>query len=746
MTVETGHFAVLRRSFGAISDDQRVQAVIIAFCFGALLEALAGFGTPVAITAVMLIALGFKPIKAASVALVANTAPVAFGAIATPIITLGRRTELPKDDLGAMVGRQTPFLALIVPLILVYMVDGRRGVRQTWPVALIGGATFAVGQFAVLELLLGRAHRHRGLAARHRLDRRASCACGRPAEPLRRRRRPGASPRPAVAGGSVHDPGHRARDRAARRPRTATPRADVVRAYAPYLIIIAVFSIAQIPAVKDALAESPWTTTFDWPGLDVVTPDGEAVSSITFNFNWLPATGTLMLISGLHHDGRARRLARPERSATFVKTLDQLKWAILTVAAVLGARLRDEPVRPDGDARALGRGRRRRLRLPVRADRLARRGRDRLGHLVQRALRRAPGDRGARTPGISQTLLAAANSSGGVLGKMISPQNLAIGAAAVGMAGQEGDLFRKVLGWSLVLVLHHVRARLPPVHARSSIGWSCSERRRRTRLWRGSAAERRTDPTPWTWARSWPSGGRARRRARDHPRAPAAHLRVGRAAPVRRHARRGGAARLRRGGAGAWWPPATARASPGWRAAPGRACRAGRCRWPTACSSRSRACAACSRWTCRTSAWWSSPGVTNVAVSQAVGPTHFYPPDPSSQIVCTIGGNVAENSGGAHCFKYGFTTNYVTGLELVLPDGTLVAARRQGARPAGARPDRRVRGLRGHARRGHEDLAARGARARGGAHARGVLRLDHRRPARSSRRSCPAGSCRAPSR
>ena len=147
MTVETGYFAVLRRSFGAISNDQRVQAVIIAFCFGALLEALAGFGTPVAITAVMLIALGFKPIKAASVALVANTAPVAFGAIAIPIVTLAEITGLPKEDLGAMVGRQTPFLALVVPLILIGMVDGARGIRQTWPVAVVGGLVFAVGQY-----------------------------------------------------------------------------------------------------------------------------------------------------------------------------------------------------------------------------------------------------------------------------------------------------------------------------------------------------------------------------------------------------------------------------------------------------------------------------------------------------------------------------------------------------------------------------------------------------------------------
>ena len=122
--------------------------MIIAFCFGALLEALAGFGTPVAITSVMLIALGFKPIKAASVALVANTAPVAFGAIAIPIVTLSDITGLDKEDLGAMVGRQTPFLALIVPLILIGMVDGARGIRQTWPVAVVGGLAFAIGQFA----------------------------------------------------------------------------------------------------------------------------------------------------------------------------------------------------------------------------------------------------------------------------------------------------------------------------------------------------------------------------------------------------------------------------------------------------------------------------------------------------------------------------------------------------------------------------------------------------------------------
>src|SRR3954467_8676747 len=144
LTVETGRFDVMRRAMGSVSEDARVQAVLIAFCFGALLEALAGFGTPVAITAVMLIALGFKPVKAAALALVADTAPVAFGAIAIPIVTLSEITGLDKQDLGSMVGRQTPLVALIVPFILVFIVDGMRGVRQTWPVVFVGAASFAV--------------------------------------------------------------------------------------------------------------------------------------------------------------------------------------------------------------------------------------------------------------------------------------------------------------------------------------------------------------------------------------------------------------------------------------------------------------------------------------------------------------------------------------------------------------------------------------------------------------------------
>src|SRR3954469_16314767 len=259
MTERTGHFAVLRRSFTSISDDQRVQAVIIAFSFGALIEALAGFGAPVAITAAMLMALGFRPIKAAAVALVANTAPVAFGAIATPIITLSEVSTLPKDDLGAMVGRQTPFLALIVPLILIGMVDGRRGIRQTWPAAIVGGSAFAIGQFAcsnylsveltdIVASLLSAGALVMFLRA------------WQPAEPLQMDRftRGG----PAIAGAATADAVHE-REVQRRSDDARDTRSDVIAAYAPYVIIIAVLSLAQWGPIKDALGNA--TKNIDWP-------------------------------------------------------------------------------------------------------------------------------------------------------------------------------------------------------------------------------------------------------------------------------------------------------------------------------------------------------------------------------------------------------------------------------------------------------------------------------------------------
>ena len=444
MTVVSGHFAVLRRSFATVSDDQRIQAVIIAFCFGALLEALAGFGTPVAICSVMLIALGFKPIKAAAVALVANTAPVAFGAIAIPIVTLAEITGLPKEDLGAMVGRQTPVLALFVPLILVGMVDGMRGVRAVWPAAVVAGFTFAIGQFVCSNYIsVELTDIVASLLAVGAVV--ALLRVWQPGEPLLGDSEGGTARGPAIAGASTSDPAFEADIKGRGKDSTR----EVLLSYAPYLVIIAIFSLAQFGPIKDLL-DKP-TQEFAWPGLNVTNPDGEELSSLTYNFNWLNAAGTLLLVAGFITMALLK-LSPARALKAYVDTLDQLKWAILTVAAVLALAY---VMNQSGQTTTLGlwaagAGGIFAFISPIIGWLgVAVTGSDTSSNSLFGALQVAA----AKESGLSPTLLAAANSSGGVMGKMISPQNLAIGAAAVGMAGQEGDLFRQVLKWSLVLLL-----------------------------------------------------------------------------------------------------------------------------------------------------------------------------------------------------------------------------------------------------------------------------------------------------
>jgi lactate permease len=443
LTRETGHFAILRRSFSRVSADQRVQAVIIAFSFGALMEALAGFGTPVAICSVMLVALGFKPIKGATVALVANTAPVAFGAIAIPIVTLAQITGLPKHDLGSMVGRQTPFLALIVPLILVAIVDGRRGIRQAWPAALTGGLAFAVLQFATSNFIsveLTDIVASLGSAAAVV----ALLRVWQPAEPLRGRV---PARRPAIAGASTHAPAleHEVREREQR----GDPPREVVRAYAPYLIIIAVLGIAQIGAIHSALGSA--TKEFSWPGLHVLNSKGEAPKSATFKFDYLQAAGTLLLISGLLTMAVLR--VKPGRALrVYGATVHQLRWAIVTVMSVLSLayvmNLSGQTITLGTWAAGAG-GFFAFLSPLIGWLGTAVTGSDTSSNSLFGLLQVTA----AKKASIDPLLLAASNSSGGVVAKMISPQNLAIGAAAVGMAGQEGELFRKVIGWSLLLLL-----------------------------------------------------------------------------------------------------------------------------------------------------------------------------------------------------------------------------------------------------------------------------------------------------
>jgi lactate permease len=437
MTVETGHFDVLRRTFARVSDDQRIQAIIIAFSFGALLEALAGFGTPVAITSVMLIAIGFKPLKAAVVALVANTAPVAFGAMATPIITLGGVTHMSSDDLGAMVGRQTPILAVFVPLVLVLIVDGRRGVRQTWLPALAAGVSFGLAQwltsnhlsvpltdvvaalFSVVVLV--------GLLR-----------VWQPGETL------GGEPAPVIAGGAADEPTPEFAGRVAH----PDARGEVVRAWAPYAIIIAIFVLAQIDPIKGWI-DRP-TRVVNWPGLHITGASGKVSTLPQFKINWLSAAGTLLLISGVL-TAIALKVSAGRALRAYGATLVQLRWAIVTVMAVLGLAY---VMNGSGQTITLGTwmagtGGFFAFLSPVLGWLgTAVTGSDTSSNSLFGALQVAA----AGKADLSPLLMAASNSSGGVLGKMVSPQNLAIAAAAVGMDGKEGDIFRRVILWSLVFL------------------------------------------------------------------------------------------------------------------------------------------------------------------------------------------------------------------------------------------------------------------------------------------------------
>ncbi|MEK0153448.1 L-lactate permease [Arthrobacter oryzae] len=473
LTVATPWFDALGRTIRSISNDLRILAILIAFCFGALLESLAGFGAPVAITAAMLMAAGMKPLKSAIVSLLANTAPVAFGAMAAPIIALNGVTGLPLQDLSSMAGRQTPFIALIVPLLLVFIVDGKRGLKQTWPVALVAGAVFGIFQFITSNyfaveltdvvaavatiaavLLMLRFWQPREIIEMSGQGNDS----GEPGEelsfgPAQSRqasaRRYGSEREPASA--SVTEAVS-----AAATTRVMTPiniqrpaTREIWMAVAPYLIIMTIFSVAQIPLVKNWLSVVG-SVSFAWPGLDVVDADGKHVAAQKFKFDHLKATGTLLLISGIITMA-LYRIPAISGLRIYWETLKQLRWTIITVTAVLALSF---VMNLSGQTTSLG------LALASAGGffavlspvigwiGVALTGSDTSSNSLFGQLQVAA----AEQTGLPPVLMAAANSSAGVMGKMLSLQNLAVASAAVGLEGAESTLFRKLLGWSLALL------------------------------------------------------------------------------------------------------------------------------------------------------------------------------------------------------------------------------------------------------------------------------------------------------
>lgn len=470
LTVVSGRFEDLRRTFAMVSDDPRIQAVIIAFCFGGLLEALAGFGAPVAISGMMLLALGIRPLRAAITVLLANTAPVAFGALAIPIIVAGNLTDIPVDEIGAIVGRQTPILAMFVPLLLIGVIDGWRGMREVWPAALVTGGSFALAQFlssnyfsveltdvvaALVALgatvLFLRVWTPRGTESA--IDR----ITGDDTLPaaLRGPAASGGSGGPAPAsGGTKSSTTTTVADEAsvAAVSGTRPTGREVWMALFPYLLVVVVFAVAKlIEPVKQLLAAP--TFGISWPGLDqqILTPTGDPVAAV-YSVPLLETPGTLIFLSGVVV-AIVYKVPTSTAAKELAMTFYRLRFAILTVASVLALAF---VMNASAQTVALGTwiagvaG----LAFPFIAPVLgwigvAVTGSDTSANALFATLQQAAAIEIGADPG----LLVAANTTGGVVGKMISPQNLVIAAAAVGLAGQEAQIFRKVLPWSLGLLV-----------------------------------------------------------------------------------------------------------------------------------------------------------------------------------------------------------------------------------------------------------------------------------------------------
>lgn len=457
MTLYSGAFDRIQSSLRSLSDDTGVQAILIAFSLGSLLEALAGFGTPVAIAASLLVGLGVPGVRAVCAALIGNTAPAAFGAMGSPVLTLARVTGEPTHDLAGLIGRQTPLLSLVVPFVIVWFVGGAAGIRRTWPVALIAGVTYGLGQFLsanflTVELTDIVAASVSLLAVWLLFLRRGA------ARPAGQRMPAASSPGVRVgtggsdtsallhAAGPPLDEGKRQvkEEETGKEPPHARPR-DLL----PYLLVIAVFLLFQLPPFPGVVE---WATfTFHWPGLHVIDAGGKPSPLAEFSLQ-LGSGGTLILAAGIV-SAAILRITPTRALRIYGETLRQLRYAVVTVSSVLALAY---VMNLSGQATVLGRA------LALSSGTavaflapaigwlgVAITGSDTSANALFGGLDVAA----AHRTGLSVNLLAAANDSGGTLGKAVSPQNLAIAVATTGLEGSEAEILKKVVGWSLLLLL-----------------------------------------------------------------------------------------------------------------------------------------------------------------------------------------------------------------------------------------------------------------------------------------------------
>ncbi|END4187425.1 glycolate permease GlcA [Escherichia coli] len=446
LTVASGQFDIIRSSVISITDDQRLQVLLIGFSFGALLEGAAGFGAPVAITGALLVGLGFKPLYAAGLCLIANTAPVAFGALGVPILVAGQVTGIDPFDIGAMAGRQLPFLSVLVPFWLVAMMDGWKGVKETWPAALVAGGSFAVTQFFtsnyigpelpdITSALVSIVSLSLFLKVWRPKNTETAISMGQSAGAMVVNKPSSGGPVP-----SEYRLG------------------QIIRAWSPFLILTVLVTIWTMKPFKALFAPGgafySLVINFQIPHLhQQVLKAAPIVAQLTpmdavFKFDPLSAGGTAIFIAAIISIF-ILGVGIKKGIGVFAETLISLKWPILSIGMVLAFAF---VTNYSGMSTTLalvlaGTG----VMFPFFSPFLGWLGVFLTGSdTSSNALFGSLQSTTAQQINVSDTLLVAANTSGGVTGKMISPQSIAVACAATGMVGRESELFRYTVKHSLI--------------------------------------------------------------------------------------------------------------------------------------------------------------------------------------------------------------------------------------------------------------------------------------------------------
>jgi L-lactate transport len=434
ITVRTGQFEIIRASVVSITEDQRLQMLLVGFSFGAFLEGAAGFGAPVDITAALLVGLGFNPLYAAGLCLITNTAPVAFGAMGIPIIVAGQVTGIDPFKIGAMAGRQLPLLSFLIPFWVIMIMDGWRGVRQTWPAILVCGGSFAVTQFFTSNFI-GPQLPDITSALVSLVSLTIFLKYWKPKNIFR-------------------FPGQHATLKA-----ESHSFAQVARAWSPFAVLtvfVTLWSLKPFNALFAKGGHLAWTViNSPVPMLDrLVIKMPPIVNAPTpygsvYTFNWLSATGTAILLASLVSI-LLLRMRPMDAIRTFAGTLNDLKFPILSIGMVLAfayiANYSGLSATLAMLLAATG------LAFPFFAPFLGWIGVFLTGSdTSSNALFCNLQANTAHQIHVSSTLMVAANSTGGVTGKMISPQSIAVASGAVGLVGRESDLFRFTLKHSLML-------------------------------------------------------------------------------------------------------------------------------------------------------------------------------------------------------------------------------------------------------------------------------------------------------